>query len=133
MPPQECIDKGCHDRMVKLEEQMMQLTNPEDGALGQLHEKVNGVEKSNVSFKLFIWAVGAAFTFTGLCTGALYKSRQELFAAQDKRIEEGNTAQNMLIQDAINEVRAMRKDIEDTKIAIEAHRAFTEGWKKKER
>jgi hypothetical protein len=151
MPPIECVEKGCTGRMDGFEKRLDNIDNVEDGALATLHEKINGIQKdtldtltksarSKVSFKLFIWVVGASFVFTGVCTGALYTTRTELFAAQDTRIVEANAAQNALIQDAINEVRAMRMDLDATKqaayeakVSIDAHRTYTEGWGKKKK
>ncbi len=136
MPPQECVDKGCDARMTKLEDQLEHIENPESGALGQLHEKLN----SKVSFQVFIWVVAGSFAFTSLAAGALYTSRESMFNKQDKVISDANSAQDKRIEEALNEVRAMRMDLDATrqaaneaKASIDAHRLYTEGFKKKER
>lgn len=121
MPPIECLEKGCVNRMDGFEKRLDKIDNVEDGALAQLHEKANG----KVSFSLFVWIIAATFTFTGIATAALYTSRKDLFEGQDKRIDEINAAQDRLVQYMILRLDKQEETLTMLANALAEHRAFT--------
>lgn len=58
---QICADRGCVAWRETVMESINAIINPKDGAIGQVHEKINGVDRRKVSISQFTW------TIAGLC------------------------------------------------------------------
>ena len=125
MPPIECVEKGCHDRMIKMETRLDHIDNSEGGALGQLHEKMNAIGKGKVSWKLFVAAMTLALGFTSISTAGLYTSRKDLFEKQDKYIQDLNAAQNTRIEEALQRIEKMQAALDLQVISLYEHRIYT--------
>ncbi len=121
MPPKACIDGGCDDRITSLEDFREHLENPESGALGQIHEKIN----KKVSWAslgtvttIFLFVIAGAFAYTTISNANIRNEQKDANVAQDKRIDDLIKA---LQENNANSLAALN--------AINEHRAYTEGIK----
>jgi hypothetical protein len=115
--PQECIDKGCVERMDKLDENMERLINPEDGVIGKLHDKINSRIPwtfASIMLIVFIFVVGGSYTYTTLAIASAKKDFKESNDIQDKRVDE--------LRD---DIKKLRDEVKTQSDSLLAHRMYT--------
>lgn len=126
MAPKDCVEKGCTDRMTSLEKDMDAINNPENGALAQMHEKINSkVSMGALSgiLVVFLFIVGGAYAYTTLSTSGLKADMKDADAARDLAMDEMKKQIMVMIKDN----QDTRLVIQQARDSIDAHRRYTEG------